>query len=83
VLRTAVAWERVGLRWAQHFAGVLLMVAEKQIYVGPLEPALVKRRAPAYLPVPRALAAAERVRKNVRARPRLAAGGRARTALAR
>lgn len=61
VLRTALAWERVGLRWAKHFAGVLMMVAEKQIYAVPVEPAAVTRRLPAYVPVPRALAAAERV----------------------
>jgi hypothetical protein len=60
-MRTAFAWERVGLRWAKHFAGVLLMLAEKQIYAAPLEPARARRRVPAYLPVPRALAAAERV----------------------
>jgi SAM-dependent methyltransferase len=61
VLRTAVAWERLGLRWAKHFAGVLLMEAEKQIYAVPAEPALSRRRAPAYVPIPRALAAAERI----------------------
>jgi SAM-dependent methyltransferase len=68
VLRTAVAWERVGLRWAQHFAGVLLMVAEKQIYAAPLEPAVVKQRRRAYVPVPRALAAAERVQVQAKRR---------------
>ncbi len=60
-LRTALAWERVGLRWARHFAGVLLMLAEKQIYAAPLEPAVARRRKPVYVPVPRVLAAAERV----------------------
>jgi SAM-dependent methyltransferase len=61
VLRTAMAWERIGLRWARHFCGVLLMAAEKQIYAAPLEPAVRRRRVPAYVPVPRALVAAERV----------------------
>jgi SAM-dependent methyltransferase len=61
VLRTAMAWERVGLRWARHFSGVLLMAAEKQIYAAPVEPAVKRRRVRAYVPVPRALAAAERV----------------------
>jgi SAM-dependent methyltransferase len=61
VLRTALAWERVGQRWARHFAGVLLMLAEKQIYAAPVEPAVKRRRMPAYVPVPRVLAAAERV----------------------
>jgi SAM-dependent methyltransferase len=69
ILRTALAWERVGLRWAQHFAGVLLMVAEKQIYAAPLEPARARKRAPAYLPVPGALAAAERIHNDARTRP--------------
>jgi hypothetical protein len=68
VLRTALAWERVGLRWAQHFAGVLLMAAEKQIYATPLEPAVTKRRRRAYVPVPRALAAAERVQVETKRR---------------
>jgi SAM-dependent methyltransferase len=69
ILRTALAWERAGLRWAKHFAGVLLMVAEKQIYAAPFAPARGKRRrVPAYLPVPRALAAAERVRAEARPR---------------
>jgi hypothetical protein len=61
VLRTAMAWERIGLRWARHFSGVLLMAAEKQIYAAPVEPAVKRRRVRAYVPVPRALAAAERV----------------------
>jgi hypothetical protein len=48
LLRTAVAWERIGLRWAQPFAGVLAMTATKQIYAIPSEPAKAKRRKPAY-----------------------------------
>jgi hypothetical protein len=61
LLRTAVAWERVGLRWAQPFAGVLAMTAVKQIYALPTAPAKARRRKPAYVPAPQALAAAERV----------------------
>lgn len=61
LLRTALAWERVGLRWARHFAGVTLMTAEKQIYAAPMEPAAEPRRVPAYASTPRALAAAERM----------------------
>jgi SAM-dependent methyltransferase len=61
VLRTAMAWERIGLRWAKHFAGVLLMTAEKQIYAAPVEPVVKRRQAPAYATVARRLAAAERV----------------------
>lgn len=84
VLRTATAWERVGSRWARHFAGVLLMAAEKQIYAAPMEPA-VRRRAPAYAHVPRGVAAAERVREPAEPRPHRPArsGGSARTGPAR
>jgi SAM-dependent methyltransferase len=60
LLRTAVAWERVGLRWAEPFSGVLAMTAAKQIYALPSEPARKRRRKPAYTSVPQA-AAAERV----------------------
>jgi SAM-dependent methyltransferase len=70
ILRTALAWERVGLRWAKTFAGVLLMRAEKQIYAAPFEPARTRRRVPAYLPVPRKLAAAERIHNEARMQPR-------------
>jgi SAM-dependent methyltransferase len=62
LMRTAVAWERVGLRWARHFSGVVLMLAEKQIYAAPMEPAKKRRGMPAYVTVPGRLAAAERVR---------------------
>ncbi len=34
VLRSAPAWEQVGARWFQGFAGVLLVEAAKQIYAG-------------------------------------------------
>jgi len=61
LLRTALVWERIGLRWAKHFSGVLLMAAEKQIYAAPVEPAVKRGRVPAYAAVPRPLAAAERV----------------------
>ena len=50
-----ICWE------CEHFAGVLLMATEKEIYALPVEPAVRRRRVPAYVPVPRALAAAERV----------------------
>jgi SAM-dependent methyltransferase len=67
VLRTAMVWERIGLRWARTFAGVLLMAAEKQIYAAPAEPVLKRARVPAYVPVPRPLAAAERIAGTARA----------------
>jgi SAM-dependent methyltransferase len=85
MLRTAMVWERIGLRWAKTFAGVLLMAAEKQIYAVPAEPALKRARVPAYVPVPRALAAAERVAETTPAttgRPPARVGS-ARTAPAR
>jgi SAM-dependent methyltransferase len=83
LLRTAVAWERVGLRWAQPFAGVLAMTAIKQIYAVPAEPAEARKRKPAYAPV-QALAAAERVTPDLRPlRPAARTAGAARTAPAR
>ncbi len=62
LLKTAVAWERIGLRVAQRFAGAVVMLAEKQIYVAPGNPVRVGRKMPAYahLPVHPAIAA-ERV----------------------
>lgn len=62
LLKTAVAWERVGLRLAQHFAGAVVMMAEKQIYAAPGNPVHVGRKLPTYahLPVQPAIAA-ERV----------------------
>lgn len=59
-LRATMALERVGQRWARHFAGVLIMLAEKEIYAAPLVEEKT-RRMPAYVPVPRIHAAAERV----------------------
>jgi SAM-dependent methyltransferase len=65
LLRTTVAWERIGLRWAQPFAGVLAMTAVKQIYAVPPETdkasAKARRREPAYAAAPRALVTTERM----------------------
>lgn len=59
--RTAIAWERIGLRLAQRFAGVVVMVAEKQIYAAPAEIVGEARRKPAYVELPvQASIAAER-----------------------
>jgi SAM-dependent methyltransferase len=69
VLRTAVAWERLGLRLGLPFAGVLLIEAEKQIYAAALREAeRRRRRVPGYLPLPRRVAAAARVRDRERRR---------------
>jgi SAM-dependent methyltransferase len=59
LLRTAVAWERIGLRWLQRFAGVVVMMADKRIYVAPADPlpAAERRRAPAYAPAQAGMAA--------------------------
>jgi len=48
LLKTAVAWERVGLRFAHQFAGALVMRAEKQIYAAPMQPAKASIKTPAY-----------------------------------
>ena len=50
-LRSALAWEQVGGRWFQAFAGVLVMEAAKQIYAG----SALRQRPPgkrAFLPMP-------------------------------
>ncbi|MEM8949274.1 MAG: hypothetical protein AAGC99_08095, partial [Pseudomonadota bacterium] len=60
---TAVAWERIGLRVAQHFAGALVMRAQKQIYAAPLDQAQVAKKPPSYAhlsPVRPAVAAERR-----------------------
>ncbi|MEM9628448.1 MAG: methyltransferase domain-containing protein [Pseudomonadota bacterium] len=63
LLKTAVAWERIGLRVAQHFAGALVMRAQKQIYAAPLDQAQVAKKPPSYAhlsPVRPAVAAERR-----------------------
>lgn len=62
LLKTAVAWERIGLRFAQHFSGALVMRAQKQIYAAPLSPVEAKAQSPAYVhfPATRPAVAAER-----------------------
>ena len=54
----AVPVERLGLGFARQFAGVVLIEAEKQIYVGTATPALARSRVRRYVPVMRGLAAA-------------------------
>jgi SAM-dependent methyltransferase len=49
VLRSARAWERLGVRWFQTFAGVVLVEATKQIYAKPI-PARAPRRRLVYTP---------------------------------
>ena len=48
LLKTAVAWERVGLRIAQRLAGAVVMMAVKQIYAATAIPVGVKIKRPAY-----------------------------------
>lgn len=52
LLKTAVAWERLGLRFAQRFSGVLLMRAQKQIYASTLSPVEASSKRPAYVHFP-------------------------------
>ena len=51
VLRSARAWERLGVRWFQTFAGVVLVEATKQIYAKPIAARAPKRRL-VYTPAP-------------------------------
>lgn len=62
LLRLAVPAERVGLRLAPRFSGVVLVEAEKRIYVGTPLPVAEAELKPArrYVAVPRSLVAARR-----------------------
>jgi SAM-dependent methyltransferase len=59
-LRLAIPAERLGLGFARQFAGVVLIEAEKRIYVGTPAPALTAARSKVrrYMPVMEGLAAA-------------------------
>jgi SAM-dependent methyltransferase len=54
MLRSAAAWERIGLRWFPTFAGVLLVEATKQIYAKPAAVRVPRRRL-VYAPAPHGL----------------------------
>ncbi len=54
VLRSALAWERIGKRWFPTFAGVLLVEATKQIYAKPTMVRAPRRRI-VYQPAPHRL----------------------------
>jgi SAM-dependent methyltransferase len=54
ILRSALAWERIGRRWFPTFAGVVLVEATKQIYAKPT-PARALRRRLGYAPAPHGL----------------------------
>lgn len=54
LLRSGLAWERVGRRWFQRFAGVLLVEATKQIYAKPAANRVPRRRL-VYHPAPHRL----------------------------
>lgn len=49
VVGSSLAWERLGVRWFTHFAGVALVEVTKEIY---MRPAHKRKRHPTYLPVP-------------------------------
>ncbi|HEV8033144.1 MAG TPA: methyltransferase domain-containing protein [Stellaceae bacterium] len=54
MLRSALAWERIGRRWFPTFAGVLLVEATKQIYAKPNAVKAPRRRL-VYAPAPHGL----------------------------
>lgn len=58
LLRLAVPAERLGLGVARQFSGVILIEAEKRIYVGTASPAPSRSRVRRYVPVMDGLAAA-------------------------
>lgn len=60
VLRFAVPVERLGLRFAPQLSGVVLVEAEKRIYLPPVEAVGAKKtRRRAYAPVPQSVSASE------------------------
>ena len=54
ILRSAPAWERLGKRWFQTFAGVVIVEASKQIYAKPVATRAPRRRL-IYAPAPHGL----------------------------
>ena len=52
VLRSARAWERMGVRWFPTFAGVVIVEATKQIYAKPAAARAPRRRRFVYRPAP-------------------------------
>ena len=52
MLRSALAWERIGESWFPRFAGVAMIEASKQIYAAKPTPARAARRRPVLAPVP-------------------------------
>ena len=74
-LRLTIPVERLGLTLARRFAGVVLIEAEKQIYVGTPAPAGARVHARRYVPVLDGLATAKRSRVEAHSRSRdLSAG---------
>lgn len=57
LLRSAPAWERIGIRWFPTFAGVVLLEAGKQIYGASLRPTHERVRRPIVVPFPQAVRA--------------------------
>ncbi len=57
LLRAAVPVERLGLRLAPQLAGVIMIEAEKRIYVGRPEPVARRAQGRRYLPVPQGVMA--------------------------
>jgi SAM-dependent methyltransferase len=76
LLRLAVPAERLGLGFARQFAGLVLVEAEKQIYVGTAVPALSRSRGRRYVPAIEGLAAAREAIGGAAAEHRRGATGR-------
>ena len=66
MLRSAVAWEKIGERWFTTFAGVAMVEATKQIYAKPAPAARRVRARQVYIP----LATAPRARSGGKEAPR-------------
>ena len=52
LLASAPAWEEIGERWFERFAGVTVVEASKQLYAAPLNRVVVPARRPFGVPIP-------------------------------
>jgi len=67
LLRLSIPLERAGLRFAPHFAGLLIVEAEKRIHVAPPVFQKVRPSSRRYIPVPAGAVARDRSREPERA----------------
>jgi hypothetical protein len=63
LLRSAVAWERIGVPWFPRFAGVVMIEAGKQLYAAGVQREKKRYRRPVLVPLPQT---ASRGRNRVR-----------------